>query len=101
MTNPGVSWVVQHVSWLVVYRCGAGGGGRRRGEDEVETCCVDGPGVVKGGRDVVDHPRYCSSSVADYPRYCSGQFTTSSFVQFDLFLWRFVSLGAQVLLDVL
>jgi hypothetical protein len=29
-----------------------GGGGRRWGEGQVETCYVDGPGVVKGGREV-------------------------------------------------
>jgi hypothetical protein len=28
-----------------------GGGGRRRGEGQVETCHADGPGVVKGGRE--------------------------------------------------
>jgi len=28
-----------------------GGGGLRRGEGQVETCCVDGPGAVKGGRE--------------------------------------------------
>jgi hypothetical protein len=28
-----------------------GGGGRRRGEGQVETCCADGPGVVKDGRE--------------------------------------------------
>jgi hypothetical protein len=28
-----------------------GGGGRRRGEGQVETCRADGPGVVKGGRE--------------------------------------------------
>jgi hypothetical protein len=27
------------------------GGGRRRGEGQVETCGVDGPEVVKGGRE--------------------------------------------------
>ena len=28
-----------------------GGGGRRRGEGQVETCRADGPGAVKGGRE--------------------------------------------------
>jgi hypothetical protein len=28
-----------------------GGGGRRRGEGQVETCCADGPGAVKDGRE--------------------------------------------------
>jgi hypothetical protein len=28
-----------------------GGSGRRQGEGQVETCCVDGSGVVKGRRD--------------------------------------------------
>jgi hypothetical protein len=28
-----------------------GGSGRRRGEGQVETCHVDGPGAVKGGRE--------------------------------------------------
>jgi hypothetical protein len=27
------------------------GGGRRRGEGQVETCHADGPGVVKDGRE--------------------------------------------------
>jgi hypothetical protein len=27
------------------------GGGRRRGESQVEMCRADGPGVVKGGRE--------------------------------------------------
>jgi hypothetical protein len=29
-----------------------GGGGRRRGEGQVGTCRADGPGAVKGGREV-------------------------------------------------
>jgi hypothetical protein len=28
-----------------------GGGGRRRGEGQVEMCRADGPGAVKGGRE--------------------------------------------------
>ena len=28
-----------------------GGGGRRRGEGQVEMCCVDGPRAVKDGRE--------------------------------------------------
>jgi hypothetical protein len=28
-----------------------GGGGRRQGEGQVETCCADGSGAVKDGRE--------------------------------------------------
>ena len=29
-----------------------GGGGRQRGENQVETCHVDGPRAVKGGHEI-------------------------------------------------
>jgi len=35
--------------WCLVVELG--GGGRRRGEGQVETCRADGPGAVKGGRE--------------------------------------------------
>jgi hypothetical protein len=40
------------ISLGLCYACvEVGGGGRRRGEGQVEMCRADGPRVVKGGRE--------------------------------------------------